>query len=603
MAAYAILAAVLLVTSTSAATLPPEPEPWLTGLRFPVNMAWAPDETLFFAEKELGNVRMVVDGELAPEPVAHVDVTVSFETGLLGIAVDPEWPDEPWLYLYYSDAADARNRLIRIRVEDGREVDRETLVDALPTAAAYHNGGDMLFGADGMLYLTVGDAHDGERAQDPADLGGKVLRLMPDGSIPADNPIPGTLTYTLGHRNSFGLCVDPATGDLWETENGEPVEELNRLRAGANYGWPVGQGALNQKGFQDPVITLTEVAPTGCAIWRGHLYFATYGDGILRRLALDGSTSGTVFGFDEPAFDLVVGPDDRLYASTGATIWRFAAPPRYTAPVDPIPETGTPVWVFAAIGVALAVSLMMSIRAKHGAVRRPAASGTRPSRRRLRESAAGGSSRAPSRPPRSGSGSRPGCARATAPRSTPTSSFGSSLSIPGSSVDVHQPLAHLLDADTHDHLEPALRGDPRGFLAHDPLLEPEHLRADRHGVPGHLGRVLRPPEHVHDVDGGLAGDVEERGVGLLTEHLLLVRIDRHDPIAVVLQVRGHLVGRPPGLRRDPHDGDHVSLTEERPELVLPGDQLSVHGASVLRISRSEWTMSPVAPQIVCPSSG
>lgn len=157
-------------------------------------MAWAPDGTLFYAEKELGNVRMVVDGVVVPASVAHVEVDVTTETGLLGLAVDPGWPDEPWLYLYYSDASDGNNRLIRVRVEDGREVEREKLLDGLPTAAAYHNGGDMVFGLDGMLYLTVGDAHELERALDPSDLGGKVLRLAPDGSIPLDNPIPGTRT-------------------------------------------------------------------------------------------------------------------------------------------------------------------------------------------------------------------------------------------------------------------------------------------------------------------------------------------------------------------------------------------------------------------------
>src|SRR5262245_58995687 len=82
-----------------------EPDRWLTGLRFPVNMAWAPDGTLFYIEKETGNVRHVVDGDLVPEPIAHVDVFDSFETGLLGLAVHPDWPDEPWIYLYRSDPA------------------------------------------------------------------------------------------------------------------------------------------------------------------------------------------------------------------------------------------------------------------------------------------------------------------------------------------------------------------------------------------------------------------------------------------------------------------------------------------------------------------
>jgi glucose/arabinose dehydrogenase len=363
MTVHAILVVLLAATPATASTLPAEPDPWLTDLRFPVNMAWAPDGTLFYAEKELGNVRMVVDGAVTPEPVAHVDVGVSFETGLLGLAVDPGWPGEPWLYLYYSDATDGINRLIRVRVEDGREVDRETLLDGLPTVAAYHNGGDMVFGPDGMLYLTVGDAHESERAQDPADLGGKVLRITPSGEVPEDNPIPGTRTFTLGHRNSFGICVDPATGDLWETENGPGGgDEVNHLVAAANYGWPTGMGPLRDERYTDPFAYFPgTIVPTGCAVWADHLYVATFGDGLIRRFALDGRTSGIVNGFEQPVFDLTVAPDGRLYAATGDTIWRFDAPPRVAGPRE-TPESGPPGWVVVSIGVVLAVSLIVTLR-------------------------------------------------------------------------------------------------------------------------------------------------------------------------------------------------------------------------------------------------
>jgi quinoprotein glucose dehydrogenase len=368
MAAPAILVTVLLVTSASAATLPSEPERWLRDLAFPVNMAWASDGTLFFAEKETGDVRQVVDGRVVADPVTHVDVTLSNETGLLGIAVHPAWPDEPWVYLYYSDAADGRNRLIRVRVQDGREIARETLLDALPTATAYHNGGDMLFGPDGMLYLTVGEAHEPERAQDPADLGGKVLRVTPTGGIPPDNPIEGSRTFTLGHRNSFGLCVDPETGELWETENGPGGgDEENHLVAGANYGWPEAMGPLDDQRFTDPSWFYPgTIVPTGCAVWRGALYMATYGDGVLRRFPLDGGAATRVFPFGEPVYDLVVGPDDRLYASTGSAIWRFGTAPETTTPDDEAFPTavdaGLPGWVLIAVALAVAASLAATLR-------------------------------------------------------------------------------------------------------------------------------------------------------------------------------------------------------------------------------------------------
>jgi glucose/arabinose dehydrogenase len=361
MVAHAFLAVAVVVSSMTGATVA-RPEPWLTDLRFPVNMAWAPDGTLFFAEKELGNVRMVVDGALAPEPVAHVDVTVAFETGLLGLAVDPRWPEEPWLYLYYSDASDRINRLIRVRVEDGREVGRETLLDGLPTTATYHNGGDMVFGLDGMLYLAVGDAHESERAQDPSNLGGKVLRLAPTGR--SDNPFPDTRTFTLGHRNSFGLCVDPATGDLWETENGPGGgDEVNHLVAGANYGWPVGMGPLRDERYTDPFVSFQgTIVPTGCVVWRDHLFVGAYGDGLLRRFALDGRTSGIASGVAQPMFDLAVGPDGGFYVATADTIWRSARPPDYASPADPALERGLPLWVFVAVGTGLAGSLVIALR-------------------------------------------------------------------------------------------------------------------------------------------------------------------------------------------------------------------------------------------------
>jgi glucose/arabinose dehydrogenase len=369
MGRVAIVAVMLAVSSLSPQTSAPEPDRWLDGLDFPVNMAWAPGGALFYAEKESGRVRMVVDGELDPDVVATVDVQVSFETGLLGIGVHPAWPGESWLYLYYSDAADGRNRLIRVRVEDGGEVARETLLDALPTASAYHNGGDLVFGPDGMLYLSVGEAHEPDRAQDPGDLGGKILRLTPDGAIPPDNPIDGSRTFTLGHRNSFGLCVDPATGDLWETENGPGGgDEVNRLVAGANYGWPAGMGSLGDGRYTDPFAFFPEtVVPTGCAVWRDRLYVATYGDGILRRYPLDGGRAERVHAFGEPVYDLAVGPDDLLYASTGGAIWRFGEPPPGGTPDpstgdDGSTADGLPWWLWAVLALAVAGSLAATIR-------------------------------------------------------------------------------------------------------------------------------------------------------------------------------------------------------------------------------------------------
>jgi quinoprotein glucose dehydrogenase len=363
----ATLVAALLIALVPTAARAGDPDRWVDGLEEPVNMAWAPDGTLFVVEKDAGRVRLIEDGRLLAEPVVTIDVDVASEMGLLGIAVHPEWPDEPWLYLYYSDAADRRNRLIRIRIEDGNEVARETLLDGLATTSAYHNGGDLLFGADGMLYLSVGEGHQPDLAQDAASIGGKVLRMTETGGIPPDNPIEGSRAFTLGHRNSFGLCVDPERDELWETENGPTGgDEVNHLVPGANYGWPSGTGPLADARFTDPVAYYPEaIVPTGCAVWRGALYVASFGDGFVRRISLDGEAASRVHSFGEPVFDLAVGPDDRLYATTPGAIWRFGAPPEGGSPDEGTVrrvDRAVPWWAFALIGVAVALALLLTLR-------------------------------------------------------------------------------------------------------------------------------------------------------------------------------------------------------------------------------------------------
>jgi glucose/arabinose dehydrogenase len=230
-----------------------------------------------------------------------------------------------------------------------------------------------VFGADGMLYVAVGESHEPSFAQDPDSIGGKVLRLMPDGSIPPDNPIAGNPLFTLGHRNSFGICVDPASGDLWETENGPTSDdEINLLRAGGNYGWPDVMGSGGPEGTIDPVVDhVQEIAPTGCAVWRGDLYYGSYLDGAIRRLDLPPGTDPrpvAVSVLGEPVYDLAVGPDDRLYVSSPSGIWRLDVPPNGTVSVTASarPSRSYPWWGWLAVaaGVGVAVALFLRLRAE-----------------------------------------------------------------------------------------------------------------------------------------------------------------------------------------------------------------------------------------------
>jgi glucose/arabinose dehydrogenase len=313
-------------------------------LSFPSNMAFAPDGRLFFAEKDTGDIRVIEDGQLLPDPFAHVDVLSSAEQGLLGLALDPDFGVEPWVYVYYSDPAARINRLTRLRA-DGGSVEQQRLLDALTTENGYHNGGDIVFGADGKLYLSLGEVHESERAQDPNDLGGKILRLNPDGTVPSDNPFgAGNPAYSMGHRNSFGLCFDPSNGDLWETENGPGSDdEVNLIEPGGNYGWPEQLGPGGEPAFIDPVLDFPDViVPTGCAVWRGDLYFGAYGTGLLYRLPLPPNDARAVVIDDMGAgvTDLEVGPDGDLYVATSDAIWRLDAPGAPVATITAQPAPG-----------------------------------------------------------------------------------------------------------------------------------------------------------------------------------------------------------------------------------------------------------------------
>jgi glucose/arabinose dehydrogenase len=340
--------AILALAPTADAAI--ERTPFLTGLDFPTNLAFAPDGRLFFTEKNTGSVRVVsASGRLEPEPFVRFPVANDGETGMLGIALHPAFEREPWVYLYFSDAASGNNVLVRVRDDGGRAGERQMLRSFLPWSIGYHNGGDLLFGADGRLYVAVGEAHEPERAQDPGDVGGKILRLEPDGSVPRDNPFAGSPAFTVGHRNSFGLCLDRRTGDLWETENGPDVDdEVNVLRAGRNYGWPEVTGDSGGR-FEDPVaIFPSPEALTGCAVWRGDLWFGAAITGVVYRMPVDrrGVAPELAEAFDAPVIDVVVGPDEGLYVATSSAIVHLAgdepAPTRSASPTDAAGPTQEP---------------------------------------------------------------------------------------------------------------------------------------------------------------------------------------------------------------------------------------------------------------------
>lgn len=275
--------------------------------------------TALVSERDSGRIL-----EIGPDgtqfEVAVIDgVAPSGEGGLLGIAVRGAQ-----LFVYYTAADD--NRIERFDIS-GQPGDLAlgggtTILAGLP-AAANHNGGRIAFGPDGMLYATVGDAGNRRIAQDRADLGGKILRMTPDGRAPADNPIPGSLVYSYGHRNPQGLTWTP-DGAMLASEFGQNTwDELNRIEPGGNYGWPEVEGIAGRAGFIDPVQQWKPAAasPSGMTNVDGFVYIANLRGERLLRIPLDALNHSTDLHVGEfgRLRDVAVAPDGSLWLLTNNT--------------------------------------------------------------------------------------------------------------------------------------------------------------------------------------------------------------------------------------------------------------------------------------------
>jgi glucose/arabinose dehydrogenase len=218
------------------------------------SMVFAPDGRLFFTEKNTGAIRvMTPENEILDNPFASMkDLFASWEQGMLGLAIDPEFDINRYVYVYYTAITDAQdgdgdgkviNRVLRFTDSNNTGIDPTVIMDNIPASRGYHSGGAMAFGPDGKLYITVGDATEHIFAQDPSIVIGKVLRINKDGTIPEDNPYPNSPVYTLGHRNMYGIAFnDNGTGLV--TENGDVrYDEINLIKKGGNYGFPTSQPA------------------------------------------------------------------------------------------------------------------------------------------------------------------------------------------------------------------------------------------------------------------------------------------------------------------------------------------------------------------------
>jgi len=303
----------------------------LTGLEIPWSMNFAPDGRLFITERP-GRVRIVTLGGSSELALTLDGVYAQGEAGLLGLALDPEFAQNRFVYLYYSATVSggAVNRIVRYREVNSRLGERVVLLDNIP-AAQIHDGGRLRFGPDGLLYASAGDAADGNLAQDVASLAGKILRLNRDGSTPRDNRFSSPV-YTYGHRNPQGFDWHPTSGDLWESEHGNNGnDEVNAIRLGLNFGWPRIEGAATLSGMEAPITFYNpSIAPSGASFYRGQrlpqfandFFVATLRGTHLLRLTVD--TSGRRVTAQERLLegtygrlrDVVSGPDGYLYFCT-----------------------------------------------------------------------------------------------------------------------------------------------------------------------------------------------------------------------------------------------------------------------------------------------
>ena len=320
------------------------------GLERPWSVAFLPDGRMLVTERE-GRLRVVRDGRLDAQPVSGLPrIAPQGQGGLFDVALHPKFAENGLVYVSYAARGDdgVGTELARARLAGDRLVDVQVLFRQSPKGSTgRHFGGRIVFDRAGYVYLTLGDRGEMERAQRADDHAGSVIRLHDDGRVPADNPFVGRPgwkpeKYTLGNRNMQGAALHPQTGIVWTHEHGpQGGDEVNVMRAGVNYGWPVitygvnygigtkiGEGTA-KPGMAQPIHTwVPSIAPSGMAFytgdrfpgWRGNLFVGALRDRMLVRLALEGEKvvreERLLQGVLGRIRDVRAGPDGLIYLLT-----------------------------------------------------------------------------------------------------------------------------------------------------------------------------------------------------------------------------------------------------------------------------------------------
>ena len=306
-------------TSGPAARAPEVVGTVATGLAVPWGLDFFANGDALVTERDTARVLRISGPRHRVEPVGTLDLaSPQGEAGLLGVAISPDFGDDRLVYFYVS--TDSDNRVVRATLEDGRLGPPETVLDGIPNGFI-HDGGRLVFGPDGYLYVSTGEGGESERAQDKDSLGGKILRITTDGDPAPGNPFDSPV-WTYGHRNVQGLAF---VGDqLWASEFGDSdFDELNRIEKGGNYGWPEVEGAGGtDRGFVDPQLTwgVDEASPSGLAYADGHLWLAALRGQRLWRIDVEGDRASAPTAYFVGDYGrmrtVAVAPDGMLWLTT-----------------------------------------------------------------------------------------------------------------------------------------------------------------------------------------------------------------------------------------------------------------------------------------------
>ncbi len=321
-------------------SVPYKVEEFVSGLQIPWSIVFTSENRMLVTERP-GRVRIVENGKLQSNPLrTFPEVSTTGEEGLMSLALDPDYSNNKHIYvsLAYGRGDDLKVKVVRFRDNGNELVDDTIVIDNIP-AAQYHAGCRIGFGPDGKLYITTGDATDKAIAQKLDSLGGKILRVNNDGSIPKDNPFAGSAVWSYGHRNPQGIAWHPVTGDLYETEHGPSVfdgpaggDEVNHISKGGNFGWPLVSHEKKRDGTIAPLLVFTPAEAPGSAMFynsdvlpqfKNNFFFGSLkGEGLMR-VVFDSSDSNKVASFEkllEVKFgrirEVAQGPDGYIYFST-----------------------------------------------------------------------------------------------------------------------------------------------------------------------------------------------------------------------------------------------------------------------------------------------